>query len=53
MKKITYFAYAMHNGRLEQLLVTRGTERKQEWTGKTYKTVKEANADSERLNCGR
>ncbi len=61
MKVLKYYAYALHNGKIEQLLVTRTiygykngnpqATSKQEWTGKIYKTLKEAGKDIELLNC--
>jgi len=55
MKRITYFAFAKNDkGKIEQLLVTRGNgkSKRQEWTGKVYKTIKEAEKDMIDLNCG-
>ncbi len=49
MKKITYFAFAKNKkGKLEQLRVVRpvGLPTSQRWTGKIYKSIKEANADA-------
>jgi len=55
MKRITYFAFAKNKkGQLEQLRVVRpvGLPKIQSWTGKIYKSVKEAEADMLNLNCG-
>ena len=54
MKLITYYAFAKNDdGKIEQLFVTRGNgqAKRQEWTGKIYKSIKEAEEDMERLNC--
>jgi hypothetical protein len=61
MKTITYYAVAVNPaGKIGQLLVTRvmsapgvKVSGKQEWTGVTYKSQREANADLERLNCSK
>jgi len=53
-RTITYFAFAKNDdGKLGQLKVVRKNGRQlfQSWTGKTYKTMKSAYADMERLNC--
>ena len=53
-KEIQYFAFAKNDkGKIEQLLVTRknGKPFNQEWTGKVYRSTKEAEADMIRLNC--
>jgi hypothetical protein len=54
MEGIKYYAVARNTtGKLEQLLVTRSEkERKQEWTGKTYRSMREATADLAMLNRG-
>ena len=54
MRKITYFAFAKNKkGQIEQLRVVRpvGLPMIQSWTGKIYKTVKEAEKDMIDLNC--
>ena len=54
-KEIQYYAFAKNDkSKIEQLLVTRrdGKPFSQTWTGKLYKSVKEAEADMIRLNCG-
>lgn len=53
-REITYFAYARNDrGKIEQLFVSRPDGRNhQEWTGKIYRTVREAEADMIELNCG-
>ena len=54
MKRITYYAFAKNDrGKIEQLFVTRGNgkSKSQEWTGKIYKSIKEAEEDMLRLNC--
>jgi len=52
MKQIIYYAYAKNReGKIEQLLVKRGKVKSQEWTGKIYKSVKEAEEDMLNLNC--
>jgi hypothetical protein len=49
---IRYFAFARRpDGKIGQLIVTRGPTRSQEWTGVTYRSVRAAYADMERLNC--
>ena len=53
-KTITYFAFAKNRtGKLEQLRVMRpyGLPKIQTWTGKIYKSIKEAEADMTLLNC--
>ena len=45
-----YYAVAINNKKISQMLVTRGAEKKSEWTGKTYTSMKEAATDLERLN---
>lgn len=53
-KPITYFAFAKNKkGQIEQLRVIHpnGMPMIQCWTGKIYKSIKEAEADVERLNC--
>lgn len=54
MEHITYYAVAaLPDGRLGQLLVTRGAGvRKQEWTGVVYATMAAARADLAARNCG-
>jgi len=52
--KITYYAFARNDkGKIEQLRVMRpkGLPMVQSWTGKIYKSVKEAETDMARLNC--
>ena len=54
-KEITYFAFAKNaQGKIEQLLVIRRDGRlfSQDWTGKLYNSVEDAEADMIRLNCG-
>jgi len=58
MKDITYYAFAENKkGQLEQLQIVRchttigGISKTQSWTGKIYKSVKEAEADMRVLNC--
>ena len=51
---ITYYAFAKNlNGKIGQLFITRknGKPSSQKWTGKTYKSVKEAESDMITLNC--
>ena len=51
-KRVTYYAFARNDkGQIGQLFVERGSVRSQSWTGKIYKSVNEAEADMERLNC--
>jgi len=51
MRLITYYAFAKNSdGKIEQLFVKRGRENSQEWTGKIYKSVKEAEQDMINLN---
>ena len=55
MRKIQYYAVARNpEGKIGQLLVTRdgGRQVSQEWTGKTYADMKDAEQDMIRLNCG-
>ena len=50
---IKYYAIALNTkNQIEQLLVTKekGKKSSQEWTGKIYKTMKEANKDIINLN---
>jgi len=54
MRQITYYAIAKNSdGKIEQLLVKRGREKSQEWTGKIYKSLKEAEQDLINLNVSR
>jgi len=51
---ITYYAFAKNRqGKIEQLRVMRpgGLPKMQTWTGKIYKSVKEAESDMVKLNC--
>ena len=53
-KKMTYYAFAKNSkGKIGQILVVRkdGKPFSQEWTGKIYKSVKEAESDMIDLNC--
>lgn len=53
---ITFYGAAKNaQGKIEQLLVTvvPGQKSSQEWTGRIYRTQREAGADLERLNCRR
>lgn len=52
MDKIQYYAAAMKDGQICQLLVTRenGTHKNQEWTGKVYGSAEECEADLAALN---
>ena len=53
-KSITYFAFAKNRqGKIEQLRVMRpsGLPKMQTWTGKIYKSIKEAEKDMLKLNC--
>ena len=55
MKRITYYAFAKNkNGQIEQLEVIRpkGLPMIQVWTGKIYKSLKDAEKDMLKLNCG-
>lgn len=52
--RITYYAVAENSkGKLEQLRIVRenGAPISQEWTGKTYPTMREAIEDLTELNC--
>ena len=55
MKDITYYAFARNlKGQIEQMFVKRDSKLKTgfaRWTGKIYKSVKEAEADMLTLNC--
>ena len=50
---IQYYAYTLRDGVIHQIKVTRlnGVEQPLEWTGKTYRTQREANGDMIELNC--
>jgi len=52
--KIRYYAFAENVvGELEQIIVARANQKliSQHWTGKIYKSIKEANKDMISLNC--
>jgi hypothetical protein len=53
---ITYYAKAKNvRGKIEQVLVTKeaGKPSVPQWTGKIYKSDREADADLVRLNCSK
>jgi hypothetical protein len=54
-ERIQYFAVALNAERkIGQLLVTRENGKTcQEWTGKVYRSQRDAMADIEWLNCGK
>jgi len=53
-KLFTFYAYARNEeGKLEQMFVRKleGARSVASWTGKIYRTAKEANQDMIKLNC--
>ena len=58
-QRFSFYGVALNSkGQIEQLIHTREKLEKaskpisQEWTGKIYKSMRDANSDMEHLNCG-